>query len=1140
MSDNALANTSQSWDPRIRPDWDAPRCQAQCRFFAQAAIDNLPDWLLGRMRSDSLTVCDWGCAQGDGTEVWSSYVGAGNLTGADLSPLAISTAACRYPSIRFICEDWLAEGNAKRESFDFVFSANILQHFHRPYDIARTLCHRARKALILMVPYCEVERPEEHLFTFSPGSIPLYLDNGFYMVWARPVNCRDLLETPRSGEQVLLVYALLAWVENLRLTLADTANSFCSGFMGDPCLSARPESLGPKAYRLAVELQERGTRFGNARSALHASLERERVRAAFAESECKSWQLRAEEMENSTSWHMSKPLRTIKMSTLSLIGRVGRLLEYIRQIAHPARFHGLASVDDRLLRRLDPSLATPEHVGIAGLVSIVLPVYNQADFLGQAIEGVFRQTYGSWELIVVNDGSTDSFAEAVAPFLGHPRIHIFEQPNQKLPSALNNGFREARGEYFTWTSADNVMLERQLEKLVGALGKNPQAGLAYSDYIAIDDKGDELADPTWRQHNRPDGTARLQLPAGTTVANFHESGDNFLGASFMWRAEVHRIAGQYDENTFGGEDYDFWLRMHLVTPFVHVPEPLYLYRVHENTLNARARELKLFENVQRLLAADKRRRYVLLKERKTLAQPTTTRSCWRNPGQYLDAILLDAVWVKCSSLDHNARNLHPERVVVLDIDVSLREIDPQALGAADILLTADPLAFAWLREQPLGAMQRVLYIPDRESTDVLVHAVALRHYERQGEREGYVLARKPKARFAFAREFKHAMLLVGRWRNGGMEQVVLDLAAGMVRFGIQVTLGVCDESPNSDMRAASEQLGLAAVGFEGSAHSIQRFVKEHGIDLVSYHYAFLGAEELAADGILTIYTLHNSYVWHDRDQLALWSQGVAPIAAFIAVSRQVADFARRWLAIDANRLHIIPNGTSLQSHAANLDLAYCAPLPPTPEVRYRYLNVATFNRIKCQDRLLRAFAEVVRKVPDVHLTVIGTPADENFYREVIALRWSLGLHENCSILPGTARENVLGLMRDMDCFVLPSAVEGWSISLAEAVLSGMPVVASDVGSARDVAQVSDAVILVPGLLDRVEMTTAEALAPSLAADNRPFEQRLADAMIGAVERRETLRAQARSAVIRAESAFGMDPFVESYIRLATAVRVGEA
>src|SRR5690606_25306908 len=344
---------------------------------------------------------------------------------------------------------------------------------------------------------------------------------------------------------------------------------------------------------------------------------------------------------------------------------------------------------------LPVALATSREPDVPPLVSIILPVYNHADFLPQALKAVLAQTYANWELIIVNDGSTDDFEGAVAPFLSDRRIKVLEQKNLKLPAALNNGFRHAVGDYFTWTSADNVMRPDQLDALVKALEANPHCGLAYSDYVAIDDRGDQLGDPDWRRHNRPDGTARLHLPRNVTLANFHDSGDNFLGASFLWRASVHDVVGAHDESTFGGEDYDFWLRMHLVTKFVHVPKGLYEYRVHDNTLNAKAAELSLFDNVHKLLDQDKERRSVLLARQDRIRD--TRSGHWRDPGQYLPTLRQRLRTSRYSDASQEGP-ADPQSVHVLFLDVPLPRIELKKLPDADVIVTNDPLTHHWLKQ----------------------------------------------------------------------------------------------------------------------------------------------------------------------------------------------------------------------------------------------------------------------------------------------------------------------------------------------------------------------------------------------------------------------------------------------------------
>lgn len=221
MSDATQINSSAYWQGRFSADWEACAGPAQSRFFARLAMDNLPRWLLEQLSREGLTLCDWGCAQGDGTDVLAGYMDPRRLAGVDFSSVAVEQAARRYPAIRFLYEDWLSAQGDPQERFDLVFSSNTLEHFHEPNKVLSVLCRHARKGLILVLPYRELERIGEHFFTFLPNNIPLLLENGFRLLWSRIVDCRSYPVAFWSGDQVVLVYADRKWVDRLGLTLAD-------------------------------------------------------------------------------------------------------------------------------------------------------------------------------------------------------------------------------------------------------------------------------------------------------------------------------------------------------------------------------------------------------------------------------------------------------------------------------------------------------------------------------------------------------------------------------------------------------------------------------------------------------------------------------------------------------------------------------------------------------------------------------------------------------------------------------------------------------------------------------------------------------------------------------------------------------
>ncbi|MBN2133944.1 MAG: glycosyltransferase [Sedimentisphaerales bacterium] len=230
-------------------------------------------------------------------------------------------------------------------------------------------------------------------------------------------------------------------------------------------------------------------------------------------------------------------------------------------------------------------------------VSIVLPTYNDLRFLPGAIESVLGQSFQDFELVVVNDGSTDG-TKAYLDGLNDPRVRVIHQENRRLPEALNAGFRAARGDLLTWTSADNYCAPGFLEHLVGALEAYPEAGFAYSDFANIDKDGQIISvreNPSLTYHD---------LLAGNPGV-----------ASFMYRRACQDKVGYYDPSMECAEDWDYWLRILEHFETVYVPQVLYHYRRHEDGMSQRLPE-RVYRASRRVFdkAMERRNREVDLRE----------------------------------------------------------------------------------------------------------------------------------------------------------------------------------------------------------------------------------------------------------------------------------------------------------------------------------------------------------------------------------------------------------------------------------------------------------------------------------------------------------------------------------------------
>ena len=316
MINNSAINSDRYWDTRFSEDWESCQGPNQSRFFARIAISLLPPWFLDQMRKHKLTLADWGCAQGDGTDVWASYVDSSQLIGVDFSGVAVAQASERYPAIRFLNENWLEKNGDECEQFDFVFSSNTLEHFHRPYETLDLVSIHAKKGILLALPYKEFNRIDEHFYSFLPENLPVILANGFKLVWSKVIDCRPLPNTLWGGDQIILLYADPAWFDGLQLKLDDYAiersdtSTEIKGLLSD---LANVRKTHASDLAQLHKMQE-----------LNSQYEHQIANLSQAVIERDTWlSQRAEQiyrLENSTSWKLTAPLRKV-VNALGFLGQ---------------------------------------------------------------------------------------------------------------------------------------------------------------------------------------------------------------------------------------------------------------------------------------------------------------------------------------------------------------------------------------------------------------------------------------------------------------------------------------------------------------------------------------------------------------------------------------------------------------------------------------------------------------------------------------------------------------------------------------------------------------------------------------------------------------------------------------------------
>jgi glycosyltransferase involved in cell wall biosynthesis len=225
-------------------------------------------------------------------------------------------------------------------------------------------------------------------------------------------------------------------------------------------------------------------------------------------------------------------------------------------------------------------------------VSIVMATYNYARFIAQAIESVQAQTFTNWELIIVDDGSTDDTSHVVDTYLRDSRIRYHRTQNHGQPSAKNTGIRLCAAPLIAFLDADDAWLPMKLERQLPLLDIDSRIGVTYTNRWIMDERGEIIT-----------RTEKLPMFRGDVVEfAFRQTIPPF--SSTIVRKCVFEKVGLFYEDIPLAIDYDLWFRAAMEFHFDYVDEPLLLYRTGHANLSRRGeerREIVLKQIMPRLL-----------------------------------------------------------------------------------------------------------------------------------------------------------------------------------------------------------------------------------------------------------------------------------------------------------------------------------------------------------------------------------------------------------------------------------------------------------------------------------------------------------------------------------------------------------
>lgn len=208
-----------------------------------------------------------------------------------------------------------------------------------------------------------------------------------------------------------------------------------------------------------------------------------------------------------------------------------------------------------------------------GLVSVIVPVYNRENYVGETLDSILQQTYKDIEIIAVNDGSTDNSLLVLKEYKEkYPgKIVIIDQQNQGQVKSRNNAIMQANGEYIAFLDSDDLWLPEKLEKQIPLFVNN--VGLVYSGIYNIDDEGSIIDTELCQRDMRGDIYLKLLIK------------NRMTGGTVVLRRDVIDKVGMFDVDFAAAENWDLWIRVCRYYTADFVNEPLVKYRKHPGNMS---------------------------------------------------------------------------------------------------------------------------------------------------------------------------------------------------------------------------------------------------------------------------------------------------------------------------------------------------------------------------------------------------------------------------------------------------------------------------------------------------------------------------------------------------------------------------
>lgn len=724
--------------------------------------------------------------------------------------------------------------------------------------------------------------------------------------------------------------------------------------------------------------------------------------------------------------------------------------------------------------RVEPmTVQTPEFD-----VSVVIPLYNHAHYIGPAIESVLAQTLPAREIIIIDDGSQDNGLEVARKALaGHPNATILAQSNAGAHNTINRAIGMARSRYIAVLNSDDLFEPGKLERCARLWTQEPDLDLVFGDVNLIDDNGALVVDgPTvdWLARARDFLLRSDRLDLALANENFAVTTSNFVFTKTIWERNSKFQALRYCH------DLEFVFSSLRNGRILYDTEQQHIrYRVHaSNTIKEYVNRVRV--EIAGVLAS--------ALDGGVLMNPDDT--CDARTVALFDKILKDkGLGSLVPFLSARLAAFGANRAAFYDWAINDSEVNATLLMQVEGSLSAQDF-------EPLA--QRAIYTAGSgspaDNVAGLEHAAACSDPAEQRMTRFHAflddVARAPKVKLdasAARNQGVQGPIVVelSAFDRGGLEKVVLDTSVVLRDLGLDSIIVSCGKVGHLGDIARKQGFVVYELSQDNPHDHYRQILTKHRIKLAISHFSRTGYKIFREMGIPNLTFIHNVYAFLNGQALDNFRQDDSFVDRYISVSPKATDYAESRLGIDRGKIVTVPNGLLINEHVTRARSAQ----PVTRaqfgirEDDYVFLNVASYNLHKSHYLMAEAMRMLLKKTDRVRILCIGNTIVPQHIQALREHLEATGVADHM-LMPGYFPD-VAPFHAISDAFLLPSLIEGWSIAMNEAMFFGKPMILSDTGGSSEVIHDNDIGILLPNEYGPVNNLHSDLL-DDIAYNRRTF------------------------------------------------------